>query len=81
MRNYFLIVLTAILLGSCATPNIVLDNRLAEKTTIMEAKGRQGWQIGQVIKFGDFETGKVKRSWITSYTLPFIVTFKGAKEN
>ncbi|KAA6430337.1 hypothetical protein FEM33_25350 [Dyadobacter flavalbus] len=43
-------------------------------------KGRQGFQIGQTLSFGEYKTSKVKRGWTFSYAIPFIVKFQGAKE-
>jgi hypothetical protein len=65
---------------ACSTPNIIIDKELLDKTEAMPVKGRQGWQINQVIRFGDYKTSKVKRGWTFSYDIPFIAQFKGAKE-
>ncbi len=66
------------LIISCKTPELVLDPTL--RTRAMEVKGRQGWQINQVIKYGDFHTDKVKRGWTHSYEIPFFIRFSGASE-
>jgi hypothetical protein len=46
----------------------------------MDAKGRQGLQLNQVITFGECSTSKVKRGWTTGYDISFVTRFKGAKE-
>lgn len=46
----------------------------------MTVKGRNGFQIGQTIKFGAYTTGKVRRGWTQGYDLPFTLRFQKAKE-
>lgn len=46
----------------------------------MSVKGRNGLQIGQVIRYGDYTTDKVRRGWTKGFDLPFIVRFQQAKE-
>ena len=46
----------------------------------MSVKGRQGFRIGQVIRYGDYRTDKIQRGWTRSYDVPFILRFQGAKE-
>ncbi len=59
---------------------IELDPGFAENTPAMTVKGRNGFQIGQKISFGEFKTGKVRRGWTKGYNVPFRVRFRGAKE-
>lgn len=66
-------------LASCSTPQMAVDNEL-QSSTAMSVKGRQGWMLNQHLSFGEFTTGKVKRGWLKSYDIPFIVRFSGAKE-
>jgi hypothetical protein len=72
-----LLIFTALLI-SCKTPEPVLHPTL--RTRAMEVKGRHGWQINQVVKYGDFYTDKVKRGWTHSYDVPFFIRFSGASE-
>ncbi|WP_026630732.1 hypothetical protein [Dyadobacter alkalitolerans] len=65
---------------SCRTAELAVDDDLKNETETYAVKGRQGSQIGQVISFGDFKTSKVKRGWTSGYSIPFIVSFNGAKE-
>lgn len=63
---------------ACKTAEIPLDPAL--KAEAMPVKGRNGWQIGQVIAYGDYTTDKVRRGWTKGYDIPFIVRFQSAKE-
>ena len=74
----FLCLLVLILLSSCKTAQIPFNPDL--NATAMPVKGRQGFQIGQVIRYGDYRTDKVQRGWTRSYDVPFILRFQGAKE-
>lgn len=65
---------------ACRTAEFAVDKDLKNDTEVFSVKGRQGFQIGQVISFGDFKTSKVKRGWTFGYSIPFIVKFNGAKE-
>lgn len=60
-------------------PAIKLDPALAA-VEAMDVRGRQGWQVKQVITFGEFRAGPVKRGWTKGYNYPFIVRFSAAKE-
>ena len=71
-----LLVLTS--LFSCSTPEIAVDPSLSAEA--MAVKGRNGLQIGQVIRYGDYTTDKVRRGWTKGYDVPFIIRFQGAKE-
>jgi len=71
-------VLALTSLFSCHTAEIPLDPAL--NADAMAVKGRNGWQIGQVIRYGDYTTDKVRRGWTKGYDIPFIVRFQGAKE-
>ncbi|TDE18671.1 hypothetical protein [Dyadobacter psychrotolerans] len=65
---------------SCRTAELAVNNDLKNETETYAVKGRQGFQVGQVLSFGDFKTSKVKRGWTSGYSIPFIVNFQGAKE-
>ncbi|KQS33395.1 hypothetical protein [Dyadobacter sp. Leaf189] len=70
----------SLLIFSCRTAEVAVNNQLKTDTETYQVKGRQGFQIGQVLSFGDYKTSKVKRGWTFSYSLPFIVKFNGARE-
>ncbi len=79
MKPLAIIVLLALTsLFACKTAEIAIDPAL--KAEAMPVKGRNGWQIGQVISYGGFTTDKVRRGWTKGYDIPFIVRFQGAKE-
>ncbi|AEI49904.1 hypothetical protein [Runella slithyformis] len=73
---FFLLACT--LFAGCKTAQIPFNPEL--NATAMPVKGRQGIQIGQVIRYGTFSTDKVKRGWTFSYNVPFILRFQGANE-
>ena len=58
---------------------MMIDRHLAD-VAAMPVEGRQGWQVKQVIRFGKFEIGPVKRGWTKGYDYPFIIRFTSAKE-
>lgn len=78
MRTPLLLVLFALSISACHTPEVVLSPDLRAQP--MSVKGRQGWLFHQVIRFGDYTTGKVRRGWTRSYDIPFFVRFQGASE-
>jgi hypothetical protein len=75
--SFFAIIFT---LGfiSCKPAEVVLSPDL--KAEAMVVKGRNGFQIGQTIKYGNYTTGKVRRGWTQGYDLPFTLRFQKAKE-
>jgi hypothetical protein len=73
-------LLLALLLSACQTPNLVVSDSLRQDTEVMEATGRQGWQLNQVIRFGDYITSRAKRGWMDRLTLAFIVKFEKAQQ-
>jgi hypothetical protein len=80
MKTIRIFLALALLAGlfSCKPAELVLDPSLTAKA--MPVKGRQGLMIGQVVSYGAYKTGKVRRGWTGSYDLPFIVRFRGARE-
>lgn len=79
MKNTIgMLILILIVTLSCKTPQVQIDPALRAKP--LSVKGTQGLMIGQVVRFGDFYTDKVKRGWVNQYDIPFFVRFKGASE-
>ena len=76
--NFFLLALASTILFSCKPAEIAFDNSMNAQP--MPVKGRNGLQIGQVIRYGEYKTDKVRRGWTKSYDVPFVVRFRGAKE-
>ena len=73
---FALVALTG--LFACHTPEVMIDPSL--DAVRMPVKGRNGLQIGQVIRYGEYTTGKVRRGWTKGYDIPFIVRFQKAQE-
>jgi hypothetical protein len=82
MKNNILVfvLLFSLIFTSCKTPNILLSENLKNAATPLEVKGRQGLRIHQVLSYGGFKTGRVKRGWINSVNLQFVLDFQRAKE-
>ncbi len=80
----FVIFVLHIGLGSTSllawtNPEMLLDDNLIELDA-MQVEGHQGWQVRQIIAFGDYRTGPVKRGWTKGYDYPFTIRFTAAKE-
>gem|GEM_PF-411154 len=73
-------LVACLLIVGCRTAQLAVNDDLKSVATEYAVKGRQGFQIGQVLTFGDYKTSKVNRGWTKSYSLPFVVNFSGAKE-
>ncbi len=79
MKPIAIIVLLAMTsLFACRTAEIAIDPSLTAEA--MPVKGRNGLQIGQVIRYGEYNTDKVCRGWTKGYDVPFVIRFQGAKE-
>lgn len=65
-----LIIISIILLltiSSCTSIELSVPEQFSSQATKMHVKGVNGWQIGQRLNFGKYNTSKVKRGWnITS---------------
>lgn len=82
MKKNKLLLGLVLLLGvtSCKTPGLVFTGDLKNNTAVMDAKGRQGWQFNQVIKFGDYHTSPIARGWTRGGTINFFVRFQKAEQ-
>lgn len=65
-------------LFACRTPEITLDPALTARA--MNVKGRNGFQIGQLIRYGGYHTDRVRRGWTKGYDIPFVLRFQKAQE-
>lgn len=74
------IALATTLLARCRTAQLAVPDELKSVATEYNVKGRQGFQIGQALSFGEYTTSKVNRGWTKAYSIPFVVQFTGAKE-
>lgn len=80
-KKFFVLTATTLfLLSSCKIPNLIFSGNLHDNTTVMDAKGRQGWQFNQVISFGDYKTSKITRGWTKGGTWSFVVKFQKAEQ-
>ena len=84
-KSLLCILLSAILLWLCSckvpAPVATVSSSLYENTTVMQVKGRQGWQINQVIRYGSYTTSRVRRGWTSGYDVSaFVLRFQKAKE-
>jgi len=77
-QKIFIALLTTLGLFACKPAEVSLSPELNAQA--MSVKGRNGLQIGQVIRYGDYTTGKVRRGWTHGYDLPFFIRFQSAKE-
>ena len=81
MRNIILLIVMF-----CFTQNfifsqeIALPEELADNSIAYDVKGRWGWQINQVIKFGDYKTSKIKKGWIVTTHSNILDDFKKSKQ-
>jgi hypothetical protein len=78
-RSIF-VLLFFLIFTSCKTPNILIADNLQKTASPIEVKGRNGLRIHQVLTYGGFKTGRVKRGWINSFNLQFVLDFQRAKE-
>lgn len=80
MKNLLFFAFITILLSACSTPEMLLTNDLKSDVNTYNVKGMNGFQLNQHIKYGEFNTSKIKRGWIKGYDADFILHFQGAKE-
>lgn len=81
MLFYSLAAMVAIAaVSACHPARLAYSPTLQAETTALAVKGRNGFQIGQKLSFGEYHTGKVRRGWTTGYEIPFRISFRGAKE-
>lgn len=72
--------LVLIVLTGCKTAQMAVAPALKNDSEPLSVKGRQGFQIGRQLSFGEYATGKVKQGWVKGYDIPFLVRFQGMKE-
>ena len=63
MKNYLLPVLSFLFLVGCGTTEPALTVSESDLLESHPVKGRQGLLINQKLKFAEFQTSRVKRSW------------------
>lgn len=75
-----LLTYIAVSFTACRTAEIPVTDDLKSGVTMYYVKGRQGFQVGQVLSFGEYQTSKINRGWTRSYSIPFVAQFSGASE-
>lgn len=80
MMNRILSALLLVVLAGCKTAQMAVAPTLKNDSEPLSVKGRQGFQIGRQLSFGEYATGKVKQGWVKGYDIPFFVRFQGMKE-
>lgn len=79
MKIPFSIIVFALMsIMGCKTAELAYTSDMNHEAMVV--KGRHGKQIGQIIRYGEFTTDKVRRGWTKAYDIPFILRFQGAKE-
>lgn len=78
MKGLAFIFLAAV---ACKPAQVALQEGFAEKATMYEVQGKNGWQVNQTVRFGPYESTKIDRSMTFSYHIPFLVDFSGGKES
>lgn len=68
------------ILAGCKTPQMYVSSELRSSTEVLTVKGRQGFQVGRSLSFGEYSTSKVQQGWVKGYNIPFFVRFQGMKE-
>lgn len=63
MKNLFFITVLIILFSGCSPMQPAISDPGNSSLEDLPVKGRQGILINQKLSFGEFETGRVKRSW------------------
>lgn len=77
-----LVVVLMIFVSAIASKaqGLIVSEELRSNSTILDVKGKQGWQFNQVISFGGFHTSKIKRSWSAGIDMDFFERFRAARE-
>jgi hypothetical protein len=78
--NKLIIALFLVVLVGCKAPQMYVAPTLKNDGETLSVKGRQGFQIGRSLSFGEYATSKVKQGWVKGYDIPFFVRFQGMKE-
>lgn len=79
-KIFAITAISLLFFASCKTPSLSFTGNLKDNTTVLDAKGRQGWQFNQVVTFGDYKTSKISRGWTKGGTWDFVVKFQKAEQ-
>jgi len=78
--NKIISALFLVVFVGCKTPQMYVEPTLKNDSETLSVKGRQGFQIGRRLSFGEYATSKVEQGWVKGYDIPFFVRFQGMKE-
>ena len=62
MRTY-ISLLAIVFLASCTAVKLSVPDKFEKQSTRMQVKGINGWQVGQKLSFGNYQTSNIKRGW------------------
>lgn len=63
MQRFFCYVIIVTAFASCTAAKVSVPNQFKSQATAMKVKGLNGMMINQTLKFGDYQTSRVKRGW------------------
>ena len=62
MKSY-IAFLSIVALASCTAAKLSVPEKFEKEATRMQVKGVNGWQVGQKLSFGNYQTSTIKRGW------------------
>ena len=68
MKTY-IAFLSILFLASCTAAKLSVPEKFEKQATRMQVKGVNGWQVGQKLSFGNYQTSAIKRGWDFSSSL------------
>jgi hypothetical protein len=80
MRRFITALILASGLSTCVSAQKLVLSPDLDSAVEMKARGRQGWQLNQVIRFGDYSTSRARRGWTKGYDIGFTLRFRKASE-
>jgi len=69
----------ALLLTSCALPDMTLEPDFKASASEYKVSGRLGWTSDKPLTFGPYAGSAVKRGWTSTYNIPVLARFQGSK--
>lgn len=81
MKKLLLFVCCFAVLVACTPMQPALTVSDGDVIDTLPVKGRQGWLINQKLKFGDYQTSRVKRSWTRGGEASIGVPVGGSRSN
>lgn len=69
--NFKILIYALIILSSCTAAKVQVPSQFSSQATRMPVKGINGWQIGQKLTFGQYQTSVIKRGWDFTASLQY----------